>query len=126
MKRLDGQLGKATATASDSPGFVKVANVHHFANEGTNKQHLWMATAIDDFVKIPRADFDRAVDQSISEKFTHLRVTIAKDADLAKRRNGFGPSTQRAWSPMWCWRTFLPIEGIGNGTSRTSRHASPL
>src|ERR1700720_2944904 len=30
LKRLDGQLGKATATASDSPGFVKVANVHHF------------------------------------------------------------------------------------------------
>jgi hypothetical protein len=84
LKRLDGQLGKATATASDSPGFVKVANVHHFANEGTNKQHLWMATAIDDFVKIPRADFDRTVDQRVVEKFTHLRVTIAKDADLGE------------------------------------------
>jgi Domain of unknown function (DUF5060)/Putative collagen-binding domain of a collagenase len=82
LKRLDGQLGKATATESDSPGFVKVANVHHFANEGTNKQHLWMATAIEDFTTIPRADFDRAVDQRISEKFTHLRVTITKDADL--------------------------------------------
>ncbi len=82
LKRLDGQLGKATATASDSPGFVKVANVHHFAYEGTNKQHLWMATAIDDFVKIPRADFDSAVTQRVAEKFTHLRVTIAKDADL--------------------------------------------
>src|SRR5690242_12349560 len=82
IKRLDGQLGKAMATASDSPGFVKVANVHHFANEGTNKQHLWMSTAIDDFAKIPRADFDSAVTQRVAEKFTHLRVTIAKDADL--------------------------------------------
>src|SRR6476661_2328497 len=72
LKRLDGQLGQATATASDSPGFVKVANVHHFANEGTNKQHLWMATAIEDFTKMPRADFDRAVEQRIAEKFTHL------------------------------------------------------
>ena len=52
LKRLDGQLGKVTATESDSPGFVRVANVHHFAWEGTNKQHLWMATAIDDFTKI--------------------------------------------------------------------------
>jgi hypothetical protein len=84
LKRLDGQLGKATATASDSPGFVRVANVHHFAYEGTNKQHLWMATAIDDFVKIPRADFDSAVTQRIAEKFTHLRVTIAKDTDLGE------------------------------------------
>ena len=82
LKRLDGQLGKATATPSESAGFVKVANVHHFANEGTNKQHLWMATAIDDFVRIPRADFDRVVEQRVVEKFTHLRVTIAKDADL--------------------------------------------
>jgi hypothetical protein len=84
LKRLDGQLGQATATASDSPGFVKVANVHHFANEGTNKQHLWMATAIDDFLKLPRSDFDNAVTQRLAEKFTHLRVTIAKDADLAE------------------------------------------
>jgi len=84
VKRLDGQLGKITATASDSPGFVRVANVHHFANEGTNKQHLWMATAIDDFAKIPRADFDSAVTQKVAEKFTHLRVTIARDADLGE------------------------------------------
>jgi hypothetical protein len=86
VKRLDGQLGKTTATASDSPGFVRVANVHHFANEGTAKQHLWMATAIENFTTIPRSDFDRAVEQRIAEKFTHLRVTIAAgnkgDADL--------------------------------------------
>jgi len=82
IKRLDGQLGKATAAASDSPGFVKVANVHHFANEGTNKQHLWMATAIENFTKIPRADFDSTVTQRLGEKFTHLRVTISNDADL--------------------------------------------
>jgi hypothetical protein len=84
LKRLDGRLGQATATASDSPGFVKVANVHHFANEGSNKQHLWMATAIDDFTKLPRSDFDNAITQRLAEKFTHLRVTIAKDADLAE------------------------------------------
>ena len=84
LKRLDGQLGKATATPSDSPGFVRVANVHHFAYEGTGKQHLWMSTAIEDFTKIPRADFDRVLEQRLAEKFTHLRVTIAKDADLGE------------------------------------------
>jgi hypothetical protein len=82
LKRLDGQIGKATAAPSESPGFVRVANVHHFANEGTGKQHLWMATAIEDFAKMPRADFDRAVEQRSAEKFTHLRVTIPADADL--------------------------------------------
>ncbi|HSP66337.1 MAG TPA: DUF5060 domain-containing protein [Bryobacteraceae bacterium] len=82
LKRLDGQLGKATATESASPGFVRAANVHHFANEGTNKQHLWMGTAIDDFTKIPRTDFDSAVAQRLGEKFTHLRVMISADTDL--------------------------------------------
>jgi len=77
IKRLDGQLGKVTATSSDSPGFVKAANVHHFAYEGTAKQHLWMATAIDNFTKIARPDFDAAVSQRLAEKFTHLRVAIA-------------------------------------------------
>jgi len=91
IKRLDGQLGKATAVASDSPGFIKVANVHHFANEGTNKQHLWMATAIDNFTKIPRADFDAAVTQRLVEKFSHLRVTIAKDADLSEAADRIPP-----------------------------------
>src|ERR1051326_4938190 len=82
IKRLDGQLGKASATESASPGFIRVANVHHFAYEGTNKQHLWMATPIDDFTKLPRADFDRLIEQRVAEKFTHLRVTIAAGADL--------------------------------------------
>jgi len=43
-----------------------------------------MATAIDNFTKIPRADFDAAVTQRLVEKFSHLRVTIAKDADLSE------------------------------------------
>jgi hypothetical protein len=81
VKRLDGQLGMATATPSDSPGFVRPANVHHFANEGTAKQHLWMSTAIDDFTRLPRSEFDAAIAQRGAEKFTHLRVTVAKDTD---------------------------------------------
>jgi hypothetical protein len=60
---------------------VRVANVHHFATEN-NKQHLWMATAIDRFLAIPRAEFDALVAQRASEKFTHLRVTLDSGADL--------------------------------------------
>src|SRR6185295_1732867 len=84
LKRFDGQLGKAAATESASPGFVRVANVHHFSYEGTAKQHLWMASALEDFTKIPRADFDSVVTQRIAEKFTHLRVTLDAATDLAE------------------------------------------
>ena len=82
LPRLDGKEIPFNAAESDSPGFVRVANVHHFAWEATNKGHLWMATAIDHFASIPRADFDRMVEQRVKEKFTHLRVTIEPSTDL--------------------------------------------
>src|SRR5207249_2420875 len=81
LRRLDGQMGSLNATDSDSPGFVRVANVHHFATTN-NKQHLWMSAALDDFVKLPRSDFDRSVNARAAERFTHLRVTIAPETDL--------------------------------------------
>src|SRR5665213_710269 len=43
LARLDGQIGKITAAESPSPGFVRAANVHHFATENL-QPHLWMST----------------------------------------------------------------------------------
>src|SRR5271155_4824621 len=77
LPRFDGKEGQFGASDSESPGFVQVANVHHFATEANNKQHLWMATALDHFVTVPRPDFDRTVAARADERFTHLRVTLA-------------------------------------------------
>ena len=82
LPRFDGQELSFSANDSDSLGFVRVANVHHFAYEGTNKAHLWMATGIDKFVEMPHAEFDSVVTQRAKEKFTHLRVTIDPATDL--------------------------------------------
>ncbi len=82
IARWDGKEGQFAAAESESLGFIKTANVHHFITESNNKQHLWMATALDHFVTIPRTDFDRAVAQRSGEKFTHLRVTIEPKDDL--------------------------------------------
>jgi hypothetical protein len=83
LPRLDGQVGHVTASESDSPGFVRVANVHHFATENL-KPHLWMATALERFIEMPRAEFDRVIGQRVQEKFTHLRITIGAATDLAE------------------------------------------
>lgn len=83
LPRLDGQAGAVTAAESDSPGFVRVANVHHFATENL-KPHLWMSAAVDRFAEIPRPDFERLVDQRSQEKFSHLRVTIDARTDLGE------------------------------------------
>ncbi len=81
LPRLDGKVDRFTAAPSDSPGFVRVANVHHFATEN-NKPHLWMATALEHFSTLPRAEFDQAVKRYADEKFTHIRVTLESGVDL--------------------------------------------
>ena len=81
IKRLDAQIGKATGTASNAPGFVRTANVHHFQTANL-QPHLWMGSAIENFVAIPRADFDTALAARAGEKFSHLRVTMEAAADL--------------------------------------------
>lgn len=82
LTRFDGRESSVVAAESDSPGFVQVANVHHFQTEANSKAHLWMATAVDHFATIPRAQFDTQVAQLANEKFTHLRVTLDSGADL--------------------------------------------
>jgi hypothetical protein len=82
LPRLEGQEGKISATPADAPGFVHPApNLHHFQTDN-GQPHLWMATALDNFARIPRADFDKLVEQRVKEKFTHLRVALDAEADL--------------------------------------------
>jgi hypothetical protein len=80
LASLDGKEGRFTAAESDSPGFVRVANVHHFATEN-NQPHLWMSSAADQFLAMARSEFDALVTQRAKEKFTHLRVAIDAGAD---------------------------------------------
>ncbi len=83
IPRFDGKLQQFTAADSDSPGFVKVANVHHFQTEN-NQPHLWLATSVEKFLAMPRAEFDALITARAKEKFTHLRVTLDAGADLGE------------------------------------------
>jgi hypothetical protein len=91
VARLDGQNGQIQAAASNAPGFVLVANIHHFQtgnfqNESSQseekKQHLWMGAPVPGFAAMPRAEFDRIVDQRAKDRFTHLQVTIDAGTNL--------------------------------------------
>ncbi len=84
LDRYNNQEGKLTATASESVGFVRPANVRHWATDRGNidrtiplpKQHLWMGAAID--MDQPRASFDQEVAKRATQKFTHLRGVLTK------------------------------------------------
>ena len=81
---FDGKQGMFNAAASDSPGFVNVANVHHWATD--NKQpHLWMGFIADRFAFSSAAEFDQQLNAAAQNKFTHFRGSIlgnAKDRAL--------------------------------------------
>jgi len=81
---LDDKEGSFTAAASDSPGFVVPANVHHWATE--NKQpHLWFGDVADRLGFMSSAEFDAKLQTTVQNKFTHLRLSILGAAADAQR-----------------------------------------
>ena len=76
---FDGKEGLFNAAASDSPGFVNVANVHHWATD--NKQpHLWMGFIADRFSFAGAAQFEEMLNIAAQNKFTHFRGSILGSA----------------------------------------------
>ncbi len=64
---LDGKEASFNAAASDAPGFVRPANVHHWATEN-RKPHLWMGY-IDDRLRVrERAGLRAQVERSGGEQ----------------------------------------------------------
>src|ERR1700722_8899892 len=81
---FDGNEGRFNAAPSDSPGFVNVANVHHWATDN-KKAHLWMGFIADRFPFVAAAEFDQQLSQAAQNKFNHFRGSIlgsAKDRAL--------------------------------------------
>jgi hypothetical protein len=69
----DGKEGQFTATASEAPGFIEAANVHHFRYSGSSNAHLWMGDTVP---MLDRPAFEQFVNARARERFNHLRVSI--------------------------------------------------
>jgi Domain of unknown function (DUF5060)/Protein of unknown function (DUF4038) len=79
LASFDGKEGSFTAAASEHPGYVKVANVHHWATE--NKQpHLWMGFIADRFAFGTPAEFQQTLADAAANKFNHFRGSILGSA----------------------------------------------
>jgi hypothetical protein len=72
---FEGKQGTFHAADSSSPGFVKVANVHHWATEN-NKPHLWMGYVLDRLTFLPDAEFVTALSAAADANFNHVRLSI--------------------------------------------------
>jgi Domain of unknown function (DUF5060)/Protein of unknown function (DUF4038) len=77
---LSGKQGSFSASASNSPGFVVTANVHHWATD--NKQpHLWMGWVADALTFLPEAEFIQGLNTAASNGFTHFRCLLLGGSD---------------------------------------------
>jgi hypothetical protein len=78
LKRFDDQQGTFAATDPQSKGFLRPANVHHWArvDDVVRTPHLWMGDAIPALPYVDRAAFDSALEARAAQKFTHLRGVL--------------------------------------------------
>ena len=82
---FDGKEGAFNSTPSDSPGYVKAANVHHWATDN-KKPHLWIGYIDDRFAFNPPQELEQKLNEAVENKFTHFRGSILGNA--ADRRMG--------------------------------------
>lgn len=74
----EGQMGTFTSAASEAPGFVRAANVHHWAYTERNLPHLWMGASELGFADLDDAAFRAVVDARAAQKFNHLRGLVLR------------------------------------------------
>ena len=82
VKEFDGKTGSFTAAASESPGFIRAANTHHWVYterdaRGLDQAHLWMGATEMRFAVEDDAAFRAAADARAAQKFNHLRGELA-------------------------------------------------
>ncbi len=85
VAELDGKTGSFTVAASPSPGFIRAANVHHWAwterdENGLDQGHLWMGATELRFGYLDDAAFRSVADTRAAQKFNHLRGWITDGA----------------------------------------------
>jgi hypothetical protein len=72
---FDGKESAFSAAGSDFPGYINVANFHHWATDD-KKPHLWMGYIADRFPFSSPQEFDQQLADAAQNKFTHFRGSI--------------------------------------------------
>jgi hypothetical protein len=81
IKAWDGKTGSFTAASSDSSGFIRPANVHHWAyterySSGIERAHLWMGASGTGLASLDDAGFRAVADARAAQKFNHMSLLV--------------------------------------------------
>lgn len=90
IARFQGTMASVDAVDADVPGFLDVANAHHWRNRKDLKPHLWMGDTQYSFATMPEQTFQAILAKRREQGFTHVRGMLlgpraadAEDAGLA-------------------------------------------
>ena len=88
-KDFTGKQGTFTATARATSGWLRAANLHHFANVDGNTltPHLWMGALVDKFSGMDAGAWRSLVDARAAGHFNHLGVTLIDEGAIANLRS---------------------------------------
>jgi hypothetical protein len=81
IAELNGKTGSITASGSNVPGFVRAANVHHWAYTEGSRPHLWMGATELRFAFLDDGTFRAVADARARQKFNHVRGLVLGGAD---------------------------------------------
>jgi hypothetical protein len=84
ISAFTGKEGQFTATPVAKPGWLRAANVHHFAfvdatNPNNLTPHLWMGAMVSGFASMPLSQWKSLVDTRSGQHFNHLGITLIED-----------------------------------------------
>lgn len=82
---LGGKEGQFTATPVNKTGWLRDANVHHFAfidpaNPIHVTPHLWMGAVVPGFASMNQQQWQSLVDTRAGQRFNHLGVTLVDES----------------------------------------------
>src|SRR6185312_10649512 len=81
---LGGKEGTFVATPVGKPGWLRAANLHHFAfvdaaNQNNLTPHLWMGAVVPGFASMSAAQWKSLVDTRAAQHFNHLGITLVDE-----------------------------------------------
>jgi hypothetical protein len=93
------KIGSFTAISSESQGFLRPANVHHWAyterdSRGLDQAHLWMGATEMLFANLDDAAFRAVADARAAQKFNHLRGSLLSQAQAGAFASPDKPSIE--------------------------------
>src|SRR5665213_90775 len=82
ISSLNGREGRFTVTPNEKKGWLRAANVHHFALVEGNvlTPYLWMGGVVPGFAAMDPGQWKALVDTRAQQRFNHLGVTLIDDS----------------------------------------------